>query len=60
MNGNLKLTIHLKYYNLTDIIINAYYQVYKHTSRNYPEHIYEQAFVTELCKQDLQEWVTTG
>ncbi len=33
---------------LTGAIIGAYYEVYNHTSRMYPEHIYERAFVEEL------------
>ncbi len=33
---------------LTGAIIGAYYEVYNHTSRMYPEHIYERAFAEEL------------
>ncbi len=33
---------------LTGAIIGAYYEVYNHTSRNYPEYIYERAMIQEL------------
>ena len=33
---------------LTSAIIGAYYEVYNHTSRNYPEYIYERAMIQEL------------
>ena len=33
---------------LTHAIIGAYYEVYNHTSRLYPEYLYERAFMLEL------------
>lgn len=37
---------------LTGVIIGAYYEVYNHTSRMYPEYIYERAMVEELRRQE--------
>jgi GxxExxY protein len=39
---------------LTGAIIGAYYEVYNHTSRTYPEHIYEQAMLEELRLRDIK------
>jgi len=36
---------------LTGAIIGAYYEVYNHTSRMYPEYIYDRAMVEELRRQ---------
>lgn len=36
---------------LTGEIIGAYYEVYNHTSRVYPEYIYEQALIEELKRR---------
>jgi hypothetical protein len=38
---------------LTGIIIGAYYEVYNHTSRTYPEYIYESALMEELRRRGL-------
>jgi GxxExxY protein len=38
---------------LTGQIIGAYYEVYNHTSRTYPEHIYEQAMIEEFGDRKL-------
>ncbi len=38
----------MKYKDLTGAIIGAYYEVYNHTSRTYPEYIYERALMEEL------------
>ena len=38
---------------LTGAIIGAYYEVYNHTSRTYPEYIYERIMVEELRRRDL-------
>lgn len=35
-------------------IIGAYYEVYNHTSRNFPEYIYEQAMLEELRLRGMQ------
>jgi len=43
----------VKYDDLTGKIIRAYYQVYNHTSRTYPEYIYERAMMHELQTQGL-------
>lgn len=34
-------------------IIGAYYEVYNHTSRNFPEYIYEQALLEELRQRGI-------
>lgn len=34
-------------------IIGAYYEVYNHTSRNFPEYIYEQAMLEELRQRGI-------
>jgi GxxExxY protein len=39
--------------DLTGTIIGAYFEVYNHTSRTYPEHIYEQAMLEELRLRDI-------
>ena len=36
---------------ITGAIIGAYYEVYNHTARMYPEYIYERAMVEELRQQ---------
>ena len=38
---------------LTGAIIGAYYEVYNHTSRTYPEYIYERAMMEELRRRDM-------
>jgi GxxExxY protein len=38
---------------LTGTIIGAYYEVYNHTSRTYPEHVYEEAMMWELRQRGL-------
>jgi len=38
---------------LTHTIIGAYYEVYNHTSRTYPEYIYERAMIEELQRQGI-------
>lgn len=43
----------MKYEDLTGRIIGAYYEVYNHTSRTYPEYIYEHALMHELRLQGL-------
>ncbi len=43
----------LKHKALTETIIGAYYEVYNHTSRTYPEYIYEQAVIKELQRREL-------
>jgi GxxExxY protein len=55
------------HWELTDAIIGAYYQVYRHTSRTYPEYIYERAMIHELglrglpvTQQDKYEIVYKG
>jgi GxxExxY protein len=40
--------IKLPHYELTQTIIGAYYEVYNHTSRTFPEYIYELALREEL------------
>jgi len=40
--------IKLAHQELTGAIIGAYYEVYNHTSRTYPEYIYERAMMEEL------------
>ncbi|MCW5853244.1 MAG: GxxExxY protein [Anaerolineae bacterium] len=39
---------------LTGAIIGAYYEVYNHTSRTYPEYIYERALMEELRRRGYQ------
>ncbi len=39
---------------LTGEIIGAYYEVYNHTSRTYPEFIYERALMVELRQRGLE------
>jgi len=43
----------MKHQDLTGRIIGAYYEVYNHTSRTYPEYIYERALIHELRSQGL-------
>lgn len=43
----------MKYEDLTGRIIGAYYEVYNHTSRTYPEYIYERAMMHELQSRGL-------
>ena len=43
----------MKYEDLTGAIIGAYYEVYNHTSRTYPEYIYERALMYELQSRGL-------
>ncbi|MGC9394028.1 MAG: GxxExxY protein [Anaerolineae bacterium] len=43
----------MKHEDLTGRIIGAYYEVYNHTSRTYPEYIYERALIHELRSQGL-------
>ncbi len=43
----------MKYEDLTGVIIGAYYEVYNHTSRTYPEYIYERAMIHELQSRGL-------
>lgn len=38
---------------LTHTIIAAYYEVFNHTSRTYPEYIYERAMIEELRRQGI-------
>lgn len=38
----------LSHQEITGGIIGAYYEVYNHTPRNYPEHICEAAMIEEL------------
>jgi len=44
---------HLEHKDLTGAIIGAYYQVYNHTSRTYPEYIYERAMMEELRSRGI-------
>lgn len=44
---------HLIHQELTGSIIGAYYEVYNHTSRTYPEYIYERAMQEELRRRAL-------
>jgi GxxExxY protein len=39
---------------LTHAIIGAYYEVYNHTSRLYPEYLYERAFMLELQQRGYE------
>jgi GxxExxY protein len=39
---------------ITQAIIGAYYEVYNHTSRTFPEYLYERAFVTELRQRGYE------
>ncbi len=41
---------------LTSAIIGAYYEVYNHTSRIYPEHIYERAMMEEVQRRGYPAW----
>ncbi|MCK6630114.1 MAG: GxxExxY protein [Anaerolineae bacterium] len=43
----------LPHYELTQTIIGAYYEVYNHTSRIFPEYIYEQAMIEELRQRGI-------
>jgi len=43
----------LQHKTLTKTIIGAYYEVYNHTARTYPEYIYERAMIKELQQQGL-------
>lgn len=43
----------LLYKELTGTIIGAYYEVYNHTSRTYPEYIYERAMIEELRQRGI-------
>lgn len=43
----------LIYQELTGAIIGAYYEVYNHTPRIYPEYIYERAMMEELRRRDI-------
>ncbi len=43
----------MKHEDLTGRIIGAYYEVYNHTSRTYPEYIYERALMHELQSRGL-------
>ena len=43
----------MKHEELTKRIIGAYYEVYNHTSRTYPEYIYERAMMHELQLRGL-------
>ncbi len=44
----------LAYQELTGEIIGAYYEVYNHTSRTYPEYIYEGAMREELRRRGIR------
>lgn len=43
----------MRYKELTGRIIGTYYEVYNHTSRTYPEYIYERALMHELQLRGL-------
>ena len=43
----------LPHQELTGNIIGAYYEVYNHTSRTFPEYIYEQAMLEELQQRGI-------
>lgn len=43
----------LSHHELTQTIIGAYYEVYNHTSRTFPEYIYELALREELRRQGI-------
>jgi GxxExxY protein len=43
----------LQHEALTGKIIGAYYEVYNHTARTYPEYIYERAMIKELRQSGL-------
>lgn len=45
---------HFPHQKLTGAIIGAYYEVYNHTSRTYPEYIYERAMMEELRRRDIK------
>lgn len=40
--------------DLTGTIIGAFYEVYNHTSRTYPEYIYERAMMEELRRRGIE------
>lgn len=44
----------LLYKDLTQVIIGAYFEVYNHTSRIYPEYIYEACMIEELHQCGLK------
>lgn len=39
---------------LTQIVIGAYYEVYNHTSRTFPENLYERALIMELRQRGYE------
>jgi GxxExxY protein len=43
--------VELLHQELTRSIIGAYYEVYNHTSRTYPESVYERAMIEEMGKR---------
>lgn len=43
----------LQHKTLTGTIIGTYYEVYNHTSRTYPEYIYERAMIEELRRRGV-------
>jgi len=43
----------LAHQKLTGAVIGAYYEVYNHTSRTYPEYIYERAMMEELRRRGM-------
>ncbi len=43
----------LLHHDLTDDILGAYYGVYNHTSRTFPEPIYERAMIEELRQPEV-------
>jgi GxxExxY protein len=45
--------IDLVHKDLTSTIIGAYYEVYHHISRTYPEYIYERAMLEELRQRGI-------
>jgi GxxExxY protein len=50
---NLTMT-KLLHKDLTGTIIGAYYEVYNHTPRTYPEYIYERAMIEELRRRGIE------
>ena len=46
----------LLYKELTGTIIGVYYEVYRGTSRTYPEYIYEQAMLGDLQRRGIPCW----
>jgi GxxExxY protein len=44
---------HLPHYEKTSKIIGAYYEVYNHTPRYYPERIFEAAMIEELRRRNM-------